>query len=147
MGRGYRILDHGHAAGVQHVHRTGDDRPALLRGERGSRVGVGNRDVDGPERGHVQVHLRPQARDDPAQTGRLEIRTEGLWAELLCETPGEHWTLGLEAFGVRLDTVAEAWPPGNGAWVVPLPSGPHPDVARVDLVVDGTNAVWSSATF
>jgi hypothetical protein len=33
----------------------------------------------------------------------LEIRAEGLWAELWCETPGEHWTFGLEAFGVVLD--------------------------------------------
>ncbi|MCU1465163.1 MAG: hypothetical protein QOG50_213 [Actinomycetota bacterium] len=33
----------------------------------------------------------------------LEIRADGLWAELTCETPREHWTFGLEAFGVRLD--------------------------------------------
>ena len=31
----------------------------------------------------------------------LEIRADGLWAELSCETPFEHWTYGLEAFGVR----------------------------------------------
>ena len=36
------------------------------------------------------------------------IRAEGLWAELLCETPGEHWSIGLEAFGVRFDDEAEA---------------------------------------
>jgi hypothetical protein len=33
----------------------------------------------------------------------LEIRADGLWAELTCEVPFEHWTYGLEAFGVRLD--------------------------------------------
>ncbi|MGQ0826137.1 MAG: hypothetical protein ACT4OX_14090 [Actinomycetota bacterium] len=33
----------------------------------------------------------------------LEIRAEGLWAELWCETAFEHWTFGLEAFGLRLD--------------------------------------------
>src|SRR5690242_5004153 len=33
----------------------------------------------------------------------LEVRAEALWAELVCETPGEHWGLGLEAFGVVLD--------------------------------------------
>ena len=38
----------------------------------------------------------------------LEIRADGLWAELWCESPGEHWTFGLEAFGVRLDTLEEA---------------------------------------
>jgi hypothetical protein len=38
----------------------------------------------------------------------LEIRADGLWAELTCETRGEHWTFGLESFGVRLDAPAEA---------------------------------------
>jgi hypothetical protein len=33
----------------------------------------------------------------------LEIRAEALWSELVCETPGEHWSIGLEAFGVALD--------------------------------------------
>jgi hypothetical protein len=33
----------------------------------------------------------------------VEVRAEALWAELVCETPGEHWGLGLEAFGVVLD--------------------------------------------
>jgi hypothetical protein len=28
--------------------------------------------------------------------------------ELVCETPGEHWTYGVEAFGVRLDDVTDA---------------------------------------
>ncbi len=36
------------------------------------------------------------------------VRAEGLWVELLCETPGEHWSIGLEAFGVRFDDEAEA---------------------------------------
>ena len=44
-----------------------------------------------------------QDRDD-----LLVIRAEGLWAELLCETPGEHWSFGLEAFGVRFDDESEA---------------------------------------
>ena len=34
----------------------------------------------------------------------IEIRAEGLWAELWCEARGEHWTFGLEAFGVVLDS-------------------------------------------
>ena len=38
----------------------------------------------------------------------LEIRADGLWAELTCETRAEHWTFGLEAFGVRLDAPDEA---------------------------------------
>jgi hypothetical protein len=40
--------------------------------------------------------------------GVVVVRAEGLWAELLCETPGEHWSVGLEAFGVRFDSEAEA---------------------------------------
>jgi hypothetical protein len=47
--------------------------------------------------------VAPPKRDDV-----LVIRAEGLWAELLCETPGEHWSFGLEAFGVRFDSAAEA---------------------------------------
>lgn len=43
----------------------------------------------------------------------LEIRAEGLWAELWCETPHEHWTFGLEAFGIRLDHADDALRPGG----------------------------------
>ena len=38
----------------------------------------------------------------------LEIRADGLWGELTCETPFEHWTYGVEAFGVRLDDPRDA---------------------------------------
>ena len=59
-----------------------------------------------PDVGVVAVH------DDdvpvPRAAGSLEIRAEGLWAEFLCETPGEHWSFGLEAFGLRFDTADEA---------------------------------------
>jgi hypothetical protein len=59
-----------------------------------------------PDVGVVVVHdddVAPPRRDDV-----LVVRAEGLWVELLCETPGEHWTIGLEAFGVRFDSEAEA---------------------------------------
>ena len=39
----------------------------------------------------------------------LDLRTEGLWAAAELETPMEHWTVGLEAFGVELDDPTEAW--------------------------------------
>ena len=52
-----------------------------------------------------------------AQAG-LEIRADGLWASLYCETPFEHWSLGLEAFGLRIE--ADAMPSdavgGATAW-------------------------------
>jgi len=43
----------------------------------------------------------------------LEIRADGLWAELWCEALREHWTFGLEAFGVRLDAPEDALRPGG----------------------------------
>jgi hypothetical protein len=43
----------------------------------------------------------------------LEIRADGLWAELTCETRAEHWTFGLESFGVRLDRASDALRPGG----------------------------------
>ena len=38
----------------------------------------------------------------------LEFRAEGIWAQHVCETPLEHWSVGLEAFGVSLETVEDA---------------------------------------
>ncbi|HUQ63507.1 MAG TPA: hypothetical protein VM121_07130 [Acidimicrobiales bacterium] len=39
----------------------------------------------------------------------LEVRASGLWGEITTETPLEHWSVGLEAFGVALDDPEEAW--------------------------------------
>ncbi len=41
--------------------------------------------------------------------GGLEVRASGLWTELVCETALDHWSVGLEAFGVALDDPIEAW--------------------------------------
>jgi hypothetical protein len=38
----------------------------------------------------------------------LELRGDGLWAELVCEVAGEHWTFGLEAFALRFESRDEA---------------------------------------
>ena len=95
------------------------------------------------------------ARDDglaaPRHPRLLVVRGDGLWAELVEETPGEHWTAGLEAFGVRLDDPLDAergepgerlplgfdleWETGAGAF-----GEVHGDllVARDRLVFDGT---------
>ena len=40
--------------------------------------------------------------------GSLDLRCEGLWTDVVCESPLEHWSVGLEAFGVALDDPAEA---------------------------------------
>jgi hypothetical protein len=39
---------------------------------------------------------------------------------------------------------SEAWPAGNGAWIVPLPTA---DVTTVEVLPAGTEKVWSTATF
>jgi len=52
----------------------------------------------------VHDHEIPMSRSDA-----LTVRAEGLWAEMVCETPMEHWSLGLEAFGVILDDPLDAF--------------------------------------
>lgn len=96
----------------------------------------------------------------PPRTAALELRAEGLWTALECEEPLEHWTVGLEAFGVALDDPEEAlrgcrgdrvalgldveWETA-GAPVIDgggygLPCRAHGDVlvGRETLAVDGT---------
>ena len=53
-------------------------------------------------------------------TRDLEVRAEALWAELVCETPGEHWGIGLEAFGVVLD---DPWDALRGELGIRVPVG------------------------
>jgi hypothetical protein len=65
-----------------------------------------------PEHGLVVVrdHEVPLPRSVAAlEAVDLEVRADSLWAEVVCETPMEHWGLGLEAFGVRLDDPADAY--------------------------------------
>jgi hypothetical protein len=63
----------------------------------------------GPRTGLVVV----RDHDVPLPRVGLEIRADGLWAELICETPAEHWSFGLEAFGLRLDDPTDALAPGG----------------------------------
>ena len=57
----------------------------------------------------------------PPSGRALEVRAPGLWTELVCETPLEHWTVGLEAFGVALDDPLEAWRQERGdPWALGL---------------------------
>jgi len=51
----------------------------------------------------------------------LEVRASGLWTEFVCETPLEHWSVGLEAFGVALDDPLDAWRTERGdPWALGL---------------------------
>lgn len=48
--------------------------------------------------------------DAPLPAGQgLEVRAEGLWCDHICETPLDHWTLGLEAFAVALESPTDAY--------------------------------------
>ena len=87
------------------------------QGIRGSLVLTVDTDLDRPTASFDARVVVPDlgvvvVRDDdvplPKGDDLLVVRAEGLWAELLCETPDEHWSFGLEAFGVRFDDVAEA---------------------------------------
>ncbi len=61
----------------------------------------------GPALGPGVIVVRDH--DVPRPRGRLlEVRADGLWAELVCETPGEHWGFGLEAFGLRYEDADDA---------------------------------------
>lgn len=67
------------------------------------------------------------------------IRANGLWLSLVCETPGEHWTVGLEAFALAVDD-----PEDERGELVPLgfdveweaPGRVHGEVLVGDLVIE-----------
>lgn len=65
----------------------------------------------GPWRRPVSVH-EPDAPLPP--TDSLELRSSGLWVDLIAQTPGAHFTVGLEAFGIGLDDPAESFGRGWG---------------------------------
>jgi hypothetical protein len=55
--------------------------------------------------GHPLIALR----DDELPNHRgLDVRTDGLWASITCEEPGEHWSAAMEAFAVGYDDPADA---------------------------------------
>ena len=56
----------------------------------------------------------------PLPRAGLEVRADGLWGELVCETPLEHWSVGLEAFGIAYDDLSAAW---GDEWGERLPVG------------------------
>ena len=53
--------------------------------------------------GHAVVAVLDDAVVLPTLNPSMEFRAEGLWAAHICEAPFEHWTIGLEAFGVGLE--------------------------------------------
>jgi hypothetical protein len=55
----------------------------------------------------------------PMPRRRLEIRGSGLWADHVCETPLEHWTIGNEAMGLAVSDPGELLGRARGE-IVPL---------------------------
>jgi hypothetical protein len=52
--------------------------------------------------------------------GRLELRANGLWAEHVCETALDHWTVGNEAFGLAVEDPADLYSPIPTGEPVPI---------------------------
>lgn len=52
--------------------------------------------------------------DIPIPRTGLELRSSGIWADHVCETPHEHWSVGLEAFALELDEPDDLITVGRG---------------------------------
>ena len=87
-------------------------------------------------------------RDDDVPLPRgatLEVQTSGLWSAIHTETPGEHWSVGLEAFALSLDDPTDAWADERGdlvplgfdlEWEATAPGGVlHPCVVTGEVLV------------
>jgi len=57
--------------------------------------------------GRPYLLVRDLDLDPPRQPGSRQLRGS-LWADANCETPHEHWSVGLEAYGVGLDDPDDA---------------------------------------
>ncbi len=57
----------------------------------------------GPEIGPGFLVVRDLEVPPPRRLTVIELRGDGLWTEFTCETAHEHWSFGLEAFGLRVD--------------------------------------------
>ncbi|CAA9258168.1 MAG: hypothetical protein AVDCRST_MAG50-2720 [uncultured Acidimicrobiales bacterium] len=77
------------------------------------------------------------------RTSELVVRADGLWASVHCETPDEHWSMGLEAFGVAYDDPYEAWGAERGertplGWDLEFEAaGPPSSVSDTSYAQDG----------
>jgi hypothetical protein len=70
--------------------------------------------------------------------GGLEIKPPEMWADHVCDVPGQQWSLGNEAHGVLLDDPTEAWRRAYGTpvpvtfdveWYASAPAKPLDDMA------------------
>ncbi len=68
-------------------------------------------------------------------TRSLEFRHAGLWAQHVCETSWEHWTVGLEAYGTAVTDPKDA--AAAPAWGDPTPIGLDVEWEATAPPVDG----------
>ena len=61
----------------------------------------------GPEIGAGFLVVRDLEVPPPRRSTVIELRGDGLWTEVTCETAHEHLSFGLEAFGLRVDDPSE----------------------------------------
>lgn len=73
--------------------------------------------------------------DLPLARRAFEFRSSGVWVELCCELPLDHWTVGLEAFALALP-VTEVATPGSFGDRVPV---------GLDLDLESTSAPQGDA--
>jgi hypothetical protein len=66
----------------------------------------------GPDRPLVTVIEHDVAL--PSSTSSLEVRHEGLWADHAIETPNDHMSINLEAFGLQLDDPVDVYGEARG---------------------------------
>lgn len=91
----------------------------------------------------------------PPRGSSLEIRAEALWADFTCEEPFDHWSVGVEAFGVLLDEPEDALRGERGdrtglgfdlGWEAAGPPVPQPDGYAVPARVHGEILTGVGAT-
>ena len=80
--------------------------------------------------------------DVPLPRTTLEIRTHGLWADHICETAVDHWTVANEAHAIAVDDPADLYGKAHGTqtplaidleWETDGEPYPYPGVTRYEI--------------
>jgi hypothetical protein len=78
----------------------------------------------------------------PRSSQGLDVRSDGLWCDHVCETPFDHWSVANEAFGVAVDDPGELYGRGLGErvavgfdleWEDDGEAYPYPGVTRYEV--------------
>lgn len=107
--------------------------------------------------------VRDPAIEPPRSPASLQLRAEGLWVDHNCETPLEHWSVGLEAFALAVahvdDEVGDRvpfgldleWeasgPPEGGEGDYRVPAKVYGDVLLGRDIIDVEATGWWSHTW